>query len=93
MKHATPNQPFARTLLCVAMALASMTALAGVTDEDILGDAKSTDQVVTNGLGLQGQRYSTLDTLNSDNVKELRPVWTLSFGGESTREACIRPAS
>ncbi|MCY1282922.1 Quinoprotein alcohol dehydrogenase (cytochrome c) [compost metagenome] len=91
MKLATPHQPFARTLLCVAMALSSSLALAGVTDQDIFDDAKSTDQVVTNGLGLQGQRYSTLDALNSDNVQQLRPVWALSFGGEKQRGQQAQP--
>ncbi|MDH4561250.1 PQQ-dependent methanol/ethanol family dehydrogenase [Pseudomonas sp. BN411] len=91
MKPATPNQLFARTLLCVAMALSSSLALAGVTDQEILDDAKSTDQVVTNGLGLQGQRYSTLEALNSDNVQQLRPVWALSFGGEKQRGQQAQP--
>ncbi|MBD2840542.1 PQQ-dependent dehydrogenase, methanol/ethanol family [Pseudomonas sp. JM0905a] len=91
MKPATPNQLFARTLLCVAMALSSSVALAGVTDQEILDDAKSTDQVVTNGLGLQGQRYSTLEALNSDNVQQLRPVWALSFGGEKQRGQQAQP--
>ncbi|UCO95937.1 PQQ-dependent methanol/ethanol family dehydrogenase [Metapseudomonas lalkuanensis] len=91
MKLATPNQPFAQTLLCVAMALSSSLALAGVTDQEILDDAKSTDQVVTNGLGLQGQRYSTLEALNSGNVQQLRPVWALSFGGEKQRGQQAQP--
>jgi alcohol dehydrogenase (cytochrome c) len=91
MKLATPNQPFARTLLCVSLLLSSSLALAGVTDEEILDDAKSTDQVVTNGLGLQGQRYSTLEALNSDNVQQLRPVWALSFGGEKQRGQQAQP--
>ncbi|MFC5698756.1 PQQ-dependent methanol/ethanol family dehydrogenase [Pseudomonas sp. GCM10022186] len=91
MKLATPHQPFARTLLSVALMLSSSLALAGVTDQDILDDAKSTDQVVTNGLGLQGQRYSTLDALNADNVQQLRPVWALSFGGEKQRGQQAQP--
>ncbi len=91
MKLATPHQPFALTLLSVALMLSSSLALAGVTDKDILDDAKSTDQVVTNGLGLQGQRYSTLDALNADNVQQLRPVWALSFGGEKQRGQQAQP--
>src|SRR5262245_39187360 len=91
MKLATPHQPFARTLLSVALLLSSSLALAGVTDQEILDDAKSTDQVVTNGLGLQGQRYSTLDALNADNVQQLRPVWALSFGGEKQRGQQAQP--
>ena len=91
MKLATPYQPFARTLLSVALLLSSSLALAGVTDEEILDDAKSTGEVVTNGLGLQGQRYSTLAALNSDNVQQLRPVWALSFGGEKQRGQQAQP--
>ncbi|WAG76646.1 methanol/ethanol family PQQ-dependent dehydrogenase [Metapseudomonas furukawaii] len=91
MTLATPHQPFARTLLSVALLLTSSLALAGVTDQDILDDAKTPDQVVTNGLGLKGQRYSTLDALNSDNVQQLRPVWALSFGGEKQRGQQAQP--
>ncbi|WP_271407504.1 methanol/ethanol family PQQ-dependent dehydrogenase [Pseudomonas sp. Q1-7] len=91
MKLATPHQPFARTLLSVALMLSSSLALAGVTDQDILDDSKSTDQIVTNGLGLQGQRYSSLDALNADNVQQLRPVWALSFGGEKQRGQQAQP--
>lgn len=91
MKLATPHQPFAHTLLCVAVMLSSSLALAGVTDQEILDDATRTDQVVTNGLGLKGQRYSTLEALNSDNVQQLRPVWALSFGGEKQRGQQAQP--
>ncbi|MRK21812.1 methanol/ethanol family PQQ-dependent dehydrogenase [Pseudomonas sp. JG-B] len=91
MKLATLKPPFALTLLGVALVLSSSLALAGVTDKDILDDAKSTDQVVTNGLGLQGQRYSTLEALNSENVQQLRPVWALSFGGEKQRGQQAQP--
>ena len=80
MKHTGLRKPFALTALCAAMALSSVSAWA-VTDQEILDDAKSTDQIVTNGLGLQGQRYSTLDALNTENVSQLRPVWGFSLGG------------
>ncbi len=83
--------PLPHTLLTAALALTSSLALAGVTDQDILDDAKTPDQVVTNGLGLKGQRYSTLDALNSDNVQQLRPVWALSFGGEKQRGQQAQP--
>ncbi|WAJ35863.1 methanol/ethanol family PQQ-dependent dehydrogenase [Pseudomonas sp. GOM7] len=90
MKHAGLRQPFLLTALCAAMLLPSAAALA-VTDAEILKDATTTDQIVTNGLGLQGQRYSPLSTLNDRNVKELRPVWTMSFGGEKQRGQQAQP--
>ena len=90
MKHAGLRQPFLLTALCAAMLLPSAAALA-VTDAEILKDATTTNEIVTNGLGLQGQRYSPLSILNDQNVKELRPVWTMSFGGEKQRGQQAQP--
>lgn len=42
-------------------------------------------------LGVQGQRYSPLNLLNTDNVKDLRPVWAFSFGGEKQRGQQAQP--
>ena len=89
MKHTGLRKPFAVTALCAAVAMSSLHAWA-VTDQEILNDAKSTDQIVTNGLGLQGQRYSTLDALNTNNINQLRPVWGFS-GGEKQRGQEAQP--
>ncbi|MEJ2593185.1 MAG: PQQ-dependent dehydrogenase, methanol/ethanol family, partial [Candidatus Thiodiazotropha sp.] len=59
--------------------------MAGVTDKDIANDAATTDDVLTWGIGLQGQRYSPLKQVNTDNVSKLKPVWAFSFGGEKQR--------
>ena len=90
MKRTGLRQPFLLTALCAAMLMPSAAALA-VTDAEILKDATTTDEIVTNGLGLQGQRYSPLNILNEQNVKELRPVWTMSFGGEKQRGQQAQP--
>ena len=84
MKKFGCRNGFALSTLVAAMSVATL-AQAGVTDKDILADHMTTDAIVTNGLGLQGQRYSPLDVLNTENVQELRPVWSLSFGGEKQR--------
>lgn len=68
----------------VSLAFAN-TAHAQVTDEDISQDHLSTDQVVTSGMGLKGQRYSTLETINTSTVEDIRPVWSFSLGGEKQR--------
>ena len=56
-----------------------------VTTADILNDAKSTGDVVSFGLGTQGQRHSTLTAVNTTTVKNLVPAWSMSFGGEKQR--------
>jgi len=61
------------------------SATAKVTNADILNDHKSVDDVLHNGLGLQGQRYSPLDLVNGDTAKNMHPVWAYSLGGEKQR--------
>ncbi len=58
---------------------------ATVTSNDVLNDVKSTEDVLSNGMGLQGQRYSQLTQVNKETVKNLVPVWNFSFGGEKQR--------
>jgi alcohol dehydrogenase (cytochrome c) len=78
-----------RTLLAgvsvLGMAFAGAAMGAGVTDADLLNDSVNTKQVVTNGQGLQGHRFSPLTLINTTNVKNLVPAWSFSFGGEKQR--------
>lgn len=64
---------------------------AGVTDQDILNDAATTEDVVSYGLGPQGQRYSPLNMINTENVAKLMPAWAFSFGGEKQRGQEAQP--
>jgi alcohol dehydrogenase (cytochrome c) len=71
--------------LLVTLGVASMGAHAVVTDQMIENDAKSTGDVLSWGIGTQGQRYSPLKTINTSNVAKLLPAWSFSFGGEKQR--------
>ena len=64
---------------------------APVTDEIILNGENDTHNVVTYGIGLRGQRFSKLSSINSSNVKDLVPVWSFSFGGEKQHEQEAQP--
>ncbi len=66
-------------------------SLADVSIDDIVNDAKSVEDVVSYGLGPQGQRYSPLTTLSKDNVSGLVPAWAMSFGGEKMRGQEAQP--
>ena len=75
-----------------AALLMTSTAMAGgVTEEDLANDAASTGDILTNGMGRHLQRYSPLDTLNKDNVKNLVPAWAFSLGGEKQRGQETQP--
>lgn len=64
---------------------------AGVTDAMIENDAASTGDVLSYGLGTQGQRHSPLTSINPDTIKNLVPVWSMSFGGEKQRGQQSQP--
>ncbi len=58
---------------------------ADVKMDDILKDASTVGDVVSYGLGTQGQRYSPLKQVNRDTAGRLVPAWAFSFGGEKQR--------
>ncbi len=78
-----------RKLLASAIGLALITGssafAAAVTDAMIENDAKSTNDVLSWGMGQQGQRFSPLTKINTGNVAKLVPAWSFSFGGEKQR--------
>nr|Q9AGW3.1 RecName: Full=1-butanol dehydrogenase (quinone); AltName: Full=PQQ-containing alcohol dehydrogenase; AltName: Full=Quinoprotein alcohol dehydrogenase; Flags: Precursor [Thauera butanivorans NBRC 103042]AAK15506.1 1-butanol dehydrogenase BOH precursor [Thauera butanivorans] len=81
-------KPFALRAIVVATAAALSLPAAAVTDvtwEDIANDHKTTGDVLTYGLGLKAQRHSPLKAINTDNVANLVPAWSFSFGGEKQR--------
>jgi alcohol dehydrogenase (cytochrome c) len=78
--------------LAVLAVMASYGASAApVTDADILNAPNDTSKVVTWGIGLQGQRFSKLDQVNANTVKDLVPAWSFSFGGEKQRGQEAQP--
>ena len=72
--------------LLVTAALATLgSAQAQVTDKMIEADAKTAGDVMSWGLGSQGQRYSPAKQITAANVGRLVPAWSFSFGGEKQR--------
>ncbi len=80
------------TASALALSLSiAQPSLADVTIDDIVKDAETTADVVSNGLGPQGQRYSPLKTINKDNVANIVPAWAMSLGGEKMRGQETQP--
>ena len=71
--------------LAIGALFATSALAAGVNDRMINEDAKSTSDVLSWGMGPQGQRFSPLKAVNTQNVSRLVPVWSFSFGGEKQR--------
>jgi alcohol dehydrogenase (cytochrome c) len=81
MRSTTTGKQFAASALALAI---SMGAHA-VTDEDIMNDQDTAEDIVSYGMGQQGQRFSPIKDLNTDNIKFLQPAWAFSFGSEKMR--------
>jgi alcohol dehydrogenase (cytochrome c) len=72
-------------LSLLVMVATAQVASAQVTDAMIANDAASNENVLSWGMGTQGQRHSTLNDVNSSSINRLVPVWSMSFGGEKQR--------
>lgn len=77
--------------LALLAVMSAPTLEAQVTAADIASDATTPNDVVTVGLGTQGQRYSPLSRINRGNVARLVPAWAFSFGGEKQRGQETQP--
>jgi alcohol dehydrogenase (cytochrome c) len=69
----------------MAIGFATGTAQAVVTQKMIDSDASESKEVLSWGLGGQGQRFSSLKQVNPQTIKKLVPAWSFSFGGEKQR--------
>ena len=69
----------------IALCFSAGAAQGAVTDSMIVNDASTGGDVLSWGLGTQGQRYSPLRQVNTSNVARLVPAWAFSFGGEKQR--------
>ena len=68
-----------------AALLGAPLAQAQVTDRMIENDAATPGDVLTYGLGTDGQRYSPLKKITTANINRLVPAWAFSYGGEKQR--------
>lgn len=78
-------------LSLMIMAATAHVAAQGVTDAMIANDAATPDNVLSWGLGTQGQRHSPLTGITDKNINRLVPVWSMSFGGEKQRGQQSQP--
>lgn len=79
------------TAVLIGLALATLGAQAAVTDQMILNDAKTPGDILSWGIGTEGQRHSPLTKVNTATVKNLTPAWAFSFGGEKQRGQEAQP--
>lgn len=76
-----------RTAISVSVAawVATIASVASaqVKMDDVLKDALTVGDVVTIGLGPQGQRFSPISLANRETVSRIVPGWSLPLGGDN----------
>ena len=79
------NKKLLGALFSVLVSSSFAAHAAGVTDAMIENDAKTTNDVLSWGMGTEAQRFSPLTQINTKTVSKLTPAWAFSFGGEKQR--------
>jgi alcohol dehydrogenase (cytochrome c) len=75
------------SLLAALLGMALSPAAFAQSADDLRNDAKTPGDVLTYGMGYNGQRYSPLSTINRDNVKRLVSAWAYSMADNHGLEA------
>jgi alcohol dehydrogenase (cytochrome c) len=68
-----------------ALGLIHGSSHAVVTQDMIDKDASNPKEILSWGMGTQGQRHSPLKQINAQSIRNLVPAWNFSFGGEKQR--------
>ena len=73
------------TCALAGLALTVPAMAEGPTMDELMGDADSTGDVLTYGMGPWQQRFSPLDAINTETVAKMVPAFAASLGGEKQR--------
>lgn len=75
-------------VLCAAAVVTLLSAAAEAqTTQQLIDGSKDTKNVVNYGMGYDLKRFSALDQINKQTVKNLRPVWAYSLENIQSQES------
>src|SRR5690242_12637338 len=75
--------------IAIAMGVATIVSCGAnaQTNEQLIKGATDTSNVLNYGMGYNLNRFSTLDQINRDTVKNLVPVWNYSLADDRSEES------
>jgi len=76
-----------RFAMAASLVMLASTCAYAQTTEQLVKGATDTSNVLNYGMGYNLQRFSTLDQINKDTVKNLVPVWNYSFNDDRSEES------
>ena len=75
-----------RFAMAASLVMLASTCANAQTSEQLVKGATDTSNVLNYGMGYNLQRFSTLNQINKDSVKNLVPVWNYSFNDDRSEE-------
>ncbi|MES5481244.1 methanol/ethanol family PQQ-dependent dehydrogenase [Bradyrhizobium sp. INPA03-11B] len=76
-----------RIALAASLVLLASYGASAQTNEQLVKGATDTSNVLNYGMGYNLQRFSTLNQINKDTVKNLVPVWNYSLNDDRSEES------
>ncbi|WP_407118141.1 methanol/ethanol family PQQ-dependent dehydrogenase [Bradyrhizobium sp. LMG 9283] len=76
-----------RFAMAAGLVMLASTCANAQTSEQLVKGATDTSNVLNYGMGYNLQRFSTLNQINKDTVKNLVPVWNYSFNDDRSEES------
>lgn len=76
-----------RFAMAAGLVMLASTCASAQTTEQLVKGATDTSNVLNYGMGYNLQRFSTLNQINKDTVKNLVPVWNYSFNDDRSEES------
>ncbi|MBR0967587.1 methanol/ethanol family PQQ-dependent dehydrogenase [Bradyrhizobium diazoefficiens] len=76
-----------RFAMAASLVMLASTCANAQTTEQLVKGATDTSNVLNYGMGYNLQRFSTLNQINKDTVKNLVPVWNYSFNDDRSEES------
>ena len=76
-----------RIAMAVGLAFIVSHGASAQTSEQLVKGATDTSNVLNYGMGYNLNRFSTLNQINKDTVKDLVPVWNYSFADDRSEES------
>jgi len=76
-----------RFAMAASLVMLASTYADAQTTEQLVKGATDTSNVLNYGMGYNLQRFSTLNQVNKDTVKNLVPVWNYSFNDDRSEES------
>lgn len=76
-----------RFAMAAGLVMLASTCASAQSTEQLVKGATDTSNVLNYGMGYNLQRFSTLNQINKDTVKNLVPVWNYSFNDDRSEES------